>query len=155
MLGAEPLTVKELSENEIHSLKTAIKKIFKSDRQREAIEGDTLRKEASFRNRNRALISAKKEYSDYLCEICGFNFEGTYGNIGHKYIIAHHLRLISSGRTRTTFDDIVLICANCHSMVHRQNPPFTINQLKQIVARHLTGRSPHTATGFRTKHSTS
>jgi 5-methylcytosine-specific restriction protein A len=29
--------------------------------------------------------------------------------------------------------DLVTICANCHAMVHRRNPPLTIDELKRLL----------------------
>jgi hypothetical protein len=134
LLGAEPLTVKELSPDKVEELEAAIKKVKKHYQQAEAIEGEIYKKEAVFRSRNRALVQAKKANSDYCCEVCGFNFRKTYGIIGANYIIAHHRKLISSGVARTTINDIALLCANCHAMVHTQNPPIAIEKLRVLIA---------------------
>ena len=136
-LGSEPLTVKELSPDSVKKLESAIKKISQYNRQIEAVEGAINKKEAIFRSRNRALIQAKKANSDYCCEVCGFNFRETYGAIGIDYIVAHHLKPISSGVARTTIDDIALLCANCHAMVHAKNPPIPIEDLGTMMARRL------------------
>ncbi|MGH7455743.1 MAG: HNH endonuclease [bacterium] len=135
LLGSEPLTVKELSPDNVQKLEAAIEKVSESNRQKEVVEGETYKIEAVFRSRNRALIQAKKANSDYRCEVCGFNFEATYGAIGREYIIAHHLRPISSGVIKTTLDDIALLCANCHAMVHVKTPPVSIEDLRKLVAR--------------------
>jgi hypothetical protein len=135
LLGAEPLTVKELSHDNIRNLKATIGKAIKFIRQAEALEGETYKTEAIFRSRNRALIQAKKANSDYRCEICGFNFEETYGPIGREYIIAHHLKLIALGVAKTTLNDIALLYANCHSMLHTKNPPIAIEDLRTLIAR--------------------
>jgi hypothetical protein len=136
LLGAEPLTVKKLSPDDVQKLEIAVEKITEYNRQREATEGEIYKKEAIFRSRNRALIQAKKTNSNYCCEVCGFNFRETYGTIGQDYIVAHHLKQISSGVARTTINDIVLLCANCHAMVHVKNPPVPIQDLRKLVVRH-------------------
>jgi hypothetical protein len=133
LLGSEPLTVKELSPKNIELVEGAIEIAMEANRQIEAIEGETYRAEAVFRSRNRALIRAKKMSSDYCCEVCGFNFEKTYGAIGYEYIIAHHLKPIASGLSKTTLDDIALVCANCHAMIHQQNPPISIEDLRKVI----------------------
>ena len=138
LLGSEPLTVKELSKKHLRKLEIAVKNACRSNeasiQRQEAIEGESYKNEALFRSRNRALISAKKQNSDYRCEACGISFEETYGPIGRKYIIAHHLKPVSLGTTKTTLDDIALICSNCHSMIHMENPPVAIDKLKKMLS---------------------
>lgn len=134
-LGAEPLTVKKLSPNDVKKIEVAAGKASEYNRQSEATEGEIYKKEAIFRSRNRALILAKKINSDYCCEVCGFNFRETYGAIGQDYIVAHHLKPISSGVARTTIDDIALLCANCHAMAHMKNPPVPIVELRKLMKR--------------------
>lgn len=133
LLGAEPLAVKELSPGNVKELEVAVGKVSKFNRKKEATEGEIYRKEAIFRSRNRALIQAKKANSDYCCEVCGFNFRETYGAIRQDYIVAHHLKPIASGKARTTIDDIALLCANCHAMVHTKNPPLPIEDLRKLA----------------------
>jgi hypothetical protein len=57
------------------------------------------------------------------CEVpgCGFDFEHTYGDIGHEYAEVHHLKPLSdmSSQTITRLDDLAIVCANCHRMIHR------------------------------------
>jgi hypothetical protein len=133
LLGAELLCVKELFSADIKKLETLTKEAKRVIRQREVLEGKESKKEAIFRSRNQALILAKKANSDYRCEVCGFSFGEKYGKIGRNYIIAHHLRLIASGISKNTLDDIALLCANCHSMVHTKNPPISINELRKVT----------------------
>ncbi|OGF66369.1 MAG: hypothetical protein A2Y62_12375 [Candidatus Fischerbacteria bacterium RBG_13_37_8] len=98
----------------------------------EAIEGiKKYRYEAVFRSRNCKLIEEKKRCSDYRCEVCKMRFVDVYGKIGEKYIIAHHIRPIGqreSGQV-TRIDDIALVCSNCHDMLHREDPPMSIDDL--------------------------
>jgi len=131
LLGAEPLTVKILSEKDLRRLRAAIDDTTRENTQIEALEGDIYKAEAIFRKRNSSVIQAQKANSDYRCEVCDFSFEEAYGAIGREYIIAHHIRPVSSGPSKTTQDDIALLCANCHSMVHRKNPPILVKDLRK------------------------
>jgi 5-methylcytosine-specific restriction enzyme A len=66
------------------------------------------------------------------CEICGFDFEATYGERGTGFIEVHHgvpLHLLKPG-TKTKLDDLHLLCANCHRMIHYRRPWLTVGQLK-------------------------
>ena len=59
-----------------------------------------------------------------LCEVpnCGFDFNEKYGSLGGGYIQVHHREQLNtsppSGR-RVTLNDLAVVCANCHAMVHR------------------------------------
>jgi 5-methylcytosine-specific restriction enzyme A len=81
-----------------------------------------------------------KKVRGYICEACGFDFKKFYGDLslnkkGEEYIEAHHLTPLSNlpeGKV-LSFDpkkDFKVVCANCHRMIHRKNPPYTINELK-------------------------
>ena len=70
------------------------------------------------------------------CAVCGINFEERYGDIGKGFIHIHHLTPISSIGKDYQIDyekDLVPVCPNCHAMLHRKNPPYTIEELKQII----------------------
>lgn len=66
------------------------------------------------------------------CEICEFSFYERYGDIGYKYTEAHHIKPISqlTVESETTFSDLIIVCSNCHSMLHTANPPLSPNDLK-------------------------
>ena len=131
LLGGEQVTVVKLSPEDLRSLESKRRKAEHSTQKVEAIEGRLFKSEAIFRTRNAALIRAKKQASDYRCEKCGFDFNDTYGDIGKEFIIAHHVEQLSSRRKprKTNFEDIALLCANCHAMVHRKSPAIRIAEL--------------------------
>jgi len=69
------------------------------------------------------------------CQVCGFDFEVAFGDIGCGFIEVHHTELISGLEPGTILDpsrDLVPLCANCHRMAHRRNPPFTVAELKAM-----------------------
>ena len=69
------------------------------------------------------------------CEVCGFSFLNTYGDIGKGFIEAHHLNPLSErdGEQVTKQNDISLVCSNCHIMLHRGDPVFSIEELKKLI----------------------
>lgn len=75
------------------------------------------------------------EHGELRCQICGINFEEVYGKIGEGYIETHHRDPVSQmdGEQFVDVDGVVLLCANCHRMVHRKSPPYSIEELKQAV----------------------
>jgi len=50
--------------------------------------------------------------------------------------LAHQLKAIAGGPSKTTLDGIALICANCHAMIHTKNPPIAIEELRKLVTHH-------------------
>ena len=68
-----------------------------------------------------------------------FNFEKTYGNLGRKYIEAHHLvpiRDLKKGeRRKVTEHDFAVLCSNCHRMIHRQANPGNLEKLKSYIRK--------------------
>jgi len=70
--------------------------------------------------RERKLTSIEASGLDLACEACGFVFENAYGSRGERYIEIHHLQPLSvAGHSKTALEDLALLCANCHRMVHR------------------------------------
>jgi 5-methylcytosine-specific restriction enzyme A len=67
------------------------------------------------------------------CQVCGFDFGTTYGDIGCGFIHVHHTRPLSDIRAGYTVDpihDLVPVCPNCHAMLHQTSPPLTIEELR-------------------------
>jgi len=68
------------------------------------------------------------------CETCGFDFGVTYGEHGDGYIECHHIvPLHASGETTTRLDDLILICSNCHRMIHRRSPWLNPDELRTLL----------------------
>ena len=70
---------------------------------------------------NRAIAASSDR--TLRCEVpgCGFCFEDVYGDLGRNYAHVHHLEALatSPGEVRTTLDDLAIVCANCHAMIHK------------------------------------
>lgn len=107
-------------------------------------EGKSVLKEHLRKERNPKLIrDAKKVFKEkngfLFCEICGMNFEQTYGKLGKDFIEAHHNKEAIANMddlSETKIEDLVMLCSNCHSMVHRLGLYNTkISELKNIIKR--------------------
>jgi predicted HNH restriction endonuclease len=71
------------------------------------------------------------------CIICGFNFEKQYGEIGNGFIHVHHIKPLSEIGEEYEIDpikDLCPICPNCHAMMHRKNPPYSTEEIKNMIA---------------------
>jgi 5-methylcytosine-specific restriction protein A len=106
----------------------------------EAEEGKILTRLHQVRERDYRIVERRKtkalrENGTLHCEACGFNFSLKYGERGDGFIECHHTKPISTLQPaeRTRIDDLILLCANCHRMVHSRRPWLTLNELKQII----------------------
>ena len=82
---------------------------------------------------NRRLCLALK---GYRCGICGFDFEAEYGIIGHNYIHVHHIIPVSKmgpGYKVNPAIDLIPVCPNCHAMLHRKDPPYTPEEVLEMI----------------------
>ncbi|WP_247716862.1 HNH endonuclease [Gymnodinialimonas ceratoperidinii] len=106
----------------------------------EAPEGQLLTRIHRYRERNAAIVKRKKasylkQHGHLCCEACGFDFQANYGERGSGFIECHHSRPISefvAGET-TKLVDLVLLCANCHRMVHAARPWWTLEELRAAL----------------------
>jgi 5-methylcytosine-specific restriction protein A len=91
--------------------------------------------------RNSAISKKVKAAKGYLCEACNFNFKTKYGDLGERFIEAHHLKPIASlgiGQFQVNIQtDFAVLCSDCHSMIHRLDDPSDLNKLKTIVSGQL------------------
>lgn len=83
--------------------------------------------------RNPQLAATAKAKYKFSCQACGFNFKKFYGIIGDSFAEAHHRTAISLGTRTNTIRDIDVLCANCHRMVHKENPPITLDRLRNMI----------------------
>jgi len=70
------------------------------------------------------------------CKVCGFNFESRYGSLGKGFIHVHHIipvSVLGENYFINPAKDLVPVCPNCHAMLHKRNPPYTIEELKGIM----------------------
>ena len=102
----------------------------------EAPEGRLLTRVHRARERNRAIVSLKKKQAlkkngTLSCEACGFDFAAVYGGRGNGFIECHHTRPVADMQpgAKTKLTDLVLLCANCHRMVHTTRPWLSFNEL--------------------------
>ena len=84
---------------------------------------------------------ARKECLDYYgtkCQVCDFDFEKVYGEIGKDFIHVHHLIELSSigqNYNINPIEDLRPVCPNCHAMLHKKRPAYNIEEFKNIVLK--------------------
>ncbi|MEO8610943.1 MAG: HNH endonuclease [Chloroflexota bacterium] len=103
--------------------------------------------ELTFREGGKILISSYQYERDirarqacirhygFDCFVCGFNFAHIFGEIGENFIHVHHLNPLSQQDEEheiNPIDDLRPVCPNCHAMLHKRNPPYSIAELQDI-----------------------
>jgi HNH endonuclease len=71
-----------------------------------------------------------------ICMACAIDFTIVYGAIGAGFIHVHHTKPLSSVATSYQVDpikDLVPVCPNCHAMLHRREPPLSIEELRSLI----------------------
>lgn len=144
----------------LHEIANRIKNIVKDDNLRNkllsvksseqleeysAYEGKIIYKfHKSIERDPKIVLKKKKQVLKLLgtlsCEICNFNFYDFYGEIGKDYIECHHknpLNLLKQV-SKTSLDDLALVCANCHRMLHRKMGSLSIENLSQLVQKTIS-----------------
>ena len=103
-------------------------------------EGKVYEKRHKIKERDpRVGIIAKERFKALhgrlYCQVCGFDFKNKYGSLGKDFIEAHHTTPVSqlSPGSITRVEDIVLVCANCHRMLHKKRPWVKVSKLKTIL----------------------
>jgi len=85
---------------------------------------------------------ARKKCIDFygaVCKICEFDFEKVYGPIGKGFIHVHHIVDISSIGSEYELNpiiDLTPVCPNCHAMLHKRKPSYSVNEIKEILMSH-------------------
>ena len=110
------------------------------DEEEEAEEGAILTRTHRARERSGKLSQKKKasvlkEFGKLACEVCGFDFSLSYGERGNGFIECHHVKPVSelTPGSKTKLNDLVLVCSNCHRMIHRQRPWLSVDALRLLI----------------------
>ena len=103
-------------------------------------EGKRLLKVHKTIERNPALGREKKrlaqsELGCLRCAVCNFDFSRRYGPHGDGFIECHHTKPLSDRleEEETLLEDLELVCANCHRMLHRGSRMLLIAELRAML----------------------
>ena len=78
------------------------------------------------------------EHYGYDCQICGFSFIKTYGEIGKDFCHVHHIEPLGEqggeSRNLDPIKDLIPVCANCHEMLHRRKIALKPDDLRKLFS---------------------
>lgn len=141
--GDDPERLSKIATNiKVAAIQEGLLPPVEDEENREAAEGRILTRLHSYRERDSKIVRRKKEshlrkHGSIDCEACGFNFENRYGERGTNFIECHHTRPISEMELgeKTKLADLILLCANCHRMIHAKRPWWGLLQLKNALQK--------------------
>lgn len=81
-------------------------------------EGDKKPWQGSVYTRSKKLRDECLEKKGYRCGICGVNLGDIYGEEFAEVIEVHHKTPVSGGSRKSTVDDLIPVCPNCHRILH-------------------------------------
>jgi predicted HNH restriction endonuclease len=122
-----------------------IPRIYVFDEDEAVKEGARSQAQRTVYERSRRLRDAAVAYyasqGALQCEVCGFSFERTYGDLGRGFIEIHHKKPIfcldGQGIEQAiarAIRDVAALCANCHRIVHRKrNAVLSIEELRSLL----------------------
>ena len=102
----------------------------------DAPEGNLLTRVHRSRERNKKLVDevkkrALKTHGKLSCSACGFEFSKAYGAKYAHIIDCHHTKPVHTlaDGSRTNIRDLVLLCSNCHRVIHSRRQWLTVAEL--------------------------
>lgn len=90
-------------------------------------EGAQIELKLSVAERNPSLRKKALKYYGMMCHACDFIPKTP------NQIDVHHLDPIAEGERKTTLEDLIPLCANCHRLAHSEKPPLPIDAIKALL----------------------
>lgn len=114
------------------------------------IEGALRTVELTLYERNAAARNLCIAHYGPTCQACGLNYEEKYGSIGANLIHVHHvipLSAIGEAYQVNPVRDLIPLCATCHHVVHRRDPPYSVAELQAAITAQAARRASADRTG--------
>ena len=70
------------------------------------------------------------------CFVCEFDFAAKYGDVMAGFIHVHHripLASVGADYQVNPVEDLRPVCPNCHAVLHRQEPPYELEEVRQFL----------------------
>lgn len=101
----------------------------------EALEGLAKEYRAVSRRRSTILREAALNASGGVCEACGIDFSLLLDGLGARVLQVHHKNQLAHAEVEviTKLEDLAVLCANCHSLVHAAvGVPMPVENLRAL-----------------------
>lgn len=100
-------------------------------------EGDKKPRQVNVYERSAKLRRKCLEKNGCRCGICGANLGEIYGKEFADVIEVHHKTPVSGGSRKSTADDLIPVCPNCHRILHAQGggEVYTVDEVKDFIEK--------------------
>jgi predicted HNH restriction endonuclease len=71
-----------------------------------------------------------------VCCVCRLDLASRYGQVVAGFVHVHHLKKLASVGTNYQVDperDLRPVCPNCHAVIHRREPPYSIEEVQEFI----------------------
>lgn len=105
-------------------------------------EGEVYRVNLNIHERNSEARRLCLEHYGHTCRVCGMDFLATYGEEALGCVQVHHIDPLADSEGEREVDpvkDLNPVCPNCHAVIHRRRPPFTIDEVRAMLERQRQG----------------
>jgi len=99
-------------------------------------EGSVTTVEVNRYERDRRNRAAAISIHGTACKACGLDMAKRYGKVASGFIEIHHLVPVSEighNYQLNPSKDLVPLCPNCHTIAHRRNPPFSVEEIARMI----------------------
>ncbi len=103
-------------------------------------EGIILTRIHRLRETDQRAVREKKRFvqaseEGLVCAICDFDFHEAYGEIGYGFAECHDTTPLTYLRAgvKPKLSELLIVCPNCHRMLHRSRPRLLPSDLRKIV----------------------
>jgi putative restriction endonuclease len=103
------------------------------------LEGTTRQVSVNGYERNRKARTRCLEIHGTSCLVCDVDLESIYGQVAQGFIHVHHNKELSEIGEEYEVDpeqDLSPVCPNCHAIIHRRKPSYSIDEVRGMLNRH-------------------
>lgn len=101
-----------------------------------ALEGQPVEHRGYRHYRDQGLRRAALDKAGGVCAVCEVDFSKILGGLGIRALQVHHRRQLALEETPkiNTVDDLAVVCANCHSLLHLDScKALEVAELKKLL----------------------
>ena len=103
-------------------------------------EGSRLQVDVNRYERDRRNRAAAIAIHGHICKACGVDMQDRYGVVAEGLVEVHHVVPVSMLGPHYLINpktDLVPLCPTCHAVAHRRSPPYTVDELKEMLTAKL------------------
>lgn len=77
------------------------------------------------------------KYHGWSCKVCSTDLQTVYGDLAKEFIHVHHIEKLADSGSRVIdpINDLIPVCPNCHSMIHRTKEPAMPEEIERLIMK--------------------